>query len=44
MYWKGEELPVSVFEGGGYIREHTTHLEKRKIAGNVPVWDPELCS
>jgi len=32
MHWRGDDLPVSVFEPGGYIKEHTTQFEKRKIA------------
>lgn len=44
MEWKGDDLPVSVFEAGGYIRLHTTQYEKRKIASKVPTWDGDKCS
>eukprot|EP00825_Cyclidium_porcatum_P028868 TRINITY_DN30_c0_g1_i2.p1 TRINITY_DN30_c0_g1~~TRINITY_DN30_c0_g1_i2.p1 ORF type:complete len:622 (-),score=111.51 TRINITY_DN30_c0_g1_i2:153-2018(-) len=42
--WKSEDLPVSTFEAGGYLRVHTTHIEKRKIGSMVPQWDPEKCT
>ncbi|MBE6039078.1 MAG: pyruvate:ferredoxin (flavodoxin) oxidoreductase, partial [Anaerofustis stercorihominis] len=43
---KGNELPVSAFAGreNGIIPPGTSKYEKRTIALNVPVWDPEKCT
>jgi len=41
---RGDELPVSTFEAGGYMPAGTTHFEKRGIAPIVPVWKPENCT
>jgi pyruvate-ferredoxin/flavodoxin oxidoreductase len=41
---EGDELPVSAFPVDGAYPTGTTKLEKRNIADQVPVWDPELCS
>jgi pyruvate-ferredoxin/flavodoxin oxidoreductase len=41
---EGDELPVSVFPADGTYPSATTRYEKRNIAEQVPVWDPELCS
>jgi len=40
----GDDLPVSAFPVGGAYPSGTTKWEKRNIAEQVPVWDPELCS
>jgi pyruvate-ferredoxin/flavodoxin oxidoreductase len=40
----GDELPVSAFPVDGTYPTGTTKWEKRNIAEQVPVWDPELCS
>lgn len=40
---KGDELPVSVFPPDGTFPTHTTRFEKRNLATNVPVWNPETC-
>ncbi len=40
----GDDLPVSAFPIGGTYPSGTTKWEKRNIAEQVPVWDPELCS
>lgn len=40
----GDELPVSAFPVDGTYPSGTTKWEKRNIADQVPVWDPELCS
>ena len=41
---EGDELPVSAFPVDGTFPSGTTKWEKRNIAEQVPVWDPELCS
>ncbi len=43
---KGDDIPVSAFAGkyaDGTFPTGTTKLEKRRIADQVPVWDPETC-
>jgi len=40
----GDDLPVSAFPVDGTYPSGTTKWEKRSIAEQVPVWDPELCS
>ena len=41
---EGDELPVSSFPVDGTYPSGTTRFEKRNIAEQVPVWDPQLCS
>jgi pyruvate-ferredoxin/flavodoxin oxidoreductase len=41
---EGDELPVSAFPVDGTYPSGTTKWEKRNIADQVPVWDPDLCS
>ncbi|MGZ8540441.1 MAG: pyruvate:ferredoxin (flavodoxin) oxidoreductase [Chitinophagaceae bacterium] len=41
---EGDDLPVSAFPVDGTYPSGTTKWEKRNIAEQVPVWDPELCS
>ncbi len=40
---KGNTLPVSAFNESGVVPTGTTKYEKRGIAVNVPVWQPEYC-
>ena len=40
---KGDELPVSKIPADGTWPSGTTQYEKRNIAQEVPVWDPEAC-
>ena len=40
---KGDELPVSAFNPAGVVPTATTRFEKRGIAVNVPVWNPDKC-
>jgi pyruvate-ferredoxin/flavodoxin oxidoreductase len=40
----GDNLPVSAFPVDGTYPSGTTKWEKRNLAEQVPVWDPELCS
>lgn len=40
-----EPLPLrSAFTPGGFFPPGTTSIEKRTIAGAVPVWEAEKCS
>jgi pyruvate-ferredoxin/flavodoxin oxidoreductase len=40
---KGDEIPVSAFSEDGTFPTATTQWEKRNIALEIPVWDPEVC-
>ena len=40
---KGDLLPVSALPVDGTFPTATTQYEKRSIALEVPVWDPEIC-
>ncbi|APG24903.1 pyruvate:ferredoxin (flavodoxin) oxidoreductase [Syntrophotalea acetylenica] len=40
---KGDELPVSAMPADGTFPVATSQYEKRNIAINIPVWQPELC-
>jgi len=40
---RGDELPVSAFPVDGTFPTGTTQWEKRSIALEVPVWEPDLC-
>ncbi len=40
---KGDALPVSAFPADGTFPTGTTQWEKRNIALEIPVWDPETC-
>jgi pyruvate-ferredoxin/flavodoxin oxidoreductase len=39
----GDDLPVSVFPVDGTFPTGTSRWEKRNIALEIPVWDPDLC-
>ncbi len=41
---EGDELPVSAFPVDGTYPSGTTKFEKRNLAEQVPVWDPDICS
>jgi pyruvate-ferredoxin/flavodoxin oxidoreductase len=43
MARKGEELPVSAMPADGTYPTATTQWEKRNIALEIPVWDPDIC-
>lgn len=43
MKGHGDELPVSKLPADGTYPTGTTRWEKRNIADEVPVWDPEIC-
>jgi len=40
---KGDELPVSVLPEDGTYPSGTTRWEKRNLALEVPVWEPDIC-
>jgi len=40
---KGDLLPVSAFPVDGTWPLGTTQWEKRNIAKEIPIWDPEIC-
>lgn len=39
----GDLLPVSAFPVDGTFPTGTSKLEKRGIAAEIPIWDPEIC-
>lgn len=40
---RGDKLPVSMFPVDGTFPTGTTQWEKRNIALEIPVWDPDIC-
>ena len=40
---RGDQLPVSAFPIDGTFPSATAQWEKRNIALEIPVWDPEVC-
>jgi pyruvate-ferredoxin/flavodoxin oxidoreductase len=40
---QGDLLPVSAFPPGGTFPTGTAQWEKRSIAHEIPIWDPEIC-
>ncbi len=40
---RGDELPVSKMPVDGKFPSGTTQYEKRNIAVNIPVWEPDIC-
>jgi len=40
---RGEEIPVSLLPNDGTYPVGTTQYEKRNLALEIPVWDPEAC-
>jgi pyruvate-ferredoxin/flavodoxin oxidoreductase len=40
---KGDLLPVSAMPADGTFPTATTQYEKRSIALEIPIWDPEIC-
>jgi len=40
---RGETLPVSVLPEDGTYPTGTTKFEKRNVADDIPVWNPDLC-
>ncbi|MDF1521960.1 MAG: pyruvate:ferredoxin (flavodoxin) oxidoreductase [Trueperaceae bacterium] len=44
MAGEGDLLPVSAFPVDGTYPTNTARFEKRSIALEVPIWDPEVCT
>ena len=40
---KGDLLPVSAMPVDGTFPTGTTRFEKRSIAQEIPIWDPDIC-
>jgi pyruvate-ferredoxin/flavodoxin oxidoreductase len=40
---RGDFLPVSRFEPGGTFKTGTSAFEKRNLALEIPVWEPDIC-
>ncbi len=40
---QGDKLPVSALPVDGTFPTGTTRFEKRSIADEIPIWDPEIC-
>jgi pyruvate-ferredoxin/flavodoxin oxidoreductase len=40
---RGDRLPVSAFTSDGTFPVGTARYEKRSLADELPVWDPEIC-
>lgn len=40
---QGDLLPVSVFPADGTYPSGTAQYEKRNLATDIPVWDPDVC-
>ena len=40
---RGDRVPVSALPNDGTYPTGTTQFEKRNLASEVPVWDPEVC-
>ena len=43
MIFQGDSLPTSKMPNDGTFPTNTTQWEKRNIALEIPVWDPEVC-
>jgi pyruvate-ferredoxin/flavodoxin oxidoreductase len=43
MDGKGDLLPVSALPADGRFPSDTTRYEKRAIATEMPIWDPDIC-
>ncbi len=43
IVFRGDDLPTSKLPHDGTFPTYTTRWEKRNIALEIPVWDPEVC-
>jgi pyruvate-ferredoxin/flavodoxin oxidoreductase len=43
MVWHGDELPVSALPADGTFPTGTAKWEKRNVAEEIPVWEPDVC-
>jgi len=41
--FRGDKIPVSKMPADGKFPSGTTKFEKRNIAVNIPVWEPDVC-
>ncbi|MBP7747782.1 MAG: pyruvate:ferredoxin (flavodoxin) oxidoreductase [Phycisphaerae bacterium] len=44
IVFQGDELPTSKLPVDGTFPTYTTRWEKRNIAMEIPVWDPDVCT
>jgi pyruvate-ferredoxin/flavodoxin oxidoreductase len=44
MQGKGDDIPVSLLPEDGTFMTDTARYEKRNIALEIPVWEPDLCT
>ncbi|QKQ76919.1 pyruvate:ferredoxin (flavodoxin) oxidoreductase [Nostoc sp. TCL240-02] len=43
MVWEGDDLPVSTLPIDGTFPVGTAKWEKRNVAEEIPVWEPDVC-
>ncbi len=43
MVWEGDDLPVSTLPVDGTFPVGTAKWEKRNVAEEIPVWEPDIC-
>ncbi|MBD2531318.1 pyruvate:ferredoxin (flavodoxin) oxidoreductase [Nostoc flagelliforme FACHB-838] len=43
MIWEGDDLPVSTLPVDGTFPLGTAKWEKRNVAEEIPVWEPDVC-
>ncbi|RCJ27498.1 pyruvate:ferredoxin (flavodoxin) oxidoreductase [Nostoc minutum NIES-26] len=43
MVWEGDDLPVSALPADGTFPTGTAKWEKRNVAEEIPVWEPDVC-
>ncbi len=43
MEWEGDALPVSALPADGTFPTGTAKWEKRNVAQEIPVWEPDVC-
>jgi len=43
MAFRGDKMPVSKMPDDGKFPTGTTKFEKRNVAVNIPVWEPDIC-
>ncbi|PMB45048.1 pyruvate:ferredoxin (flavodoxin) oxidoreductase [Fischerella thermalis CCMEE 5201] len=43
MRWEGDDLPVSALPADGTFPTGTSQWEKRNVALDIPVWEPDVC-
>ncbi|MEH2427846.1 MAG: pyruvate:ferredoxin (flavodoxin) oxidoreductase [Nostoc sp.] len=43
MMWEGDDLPVSTLPVDGTFPVGTAKWEKRNVAEEIPVWEPDVC-